>query len=131
MDAAGLQGTAERFDEFASSGVDADFARGMSAADAARGERGHRPNPCLGAVRRSPFYAIRVVPGDLGTKGGLLTDEQHRVLRPDGPQPGLWAIGSAAASVTGPADPAPGAGLAEAMVAGRACAASITLAADG
>ena len=131
VDAAGLQGTAERFDEFASSGVDADFARGMSAADAARGERGHRPNPCLGAVRRSPFYAIRVVPGDLGTKGGLLTDEQHRVLRPDGPQPGLWAIGSAAASVTGPADPAPGAGLAEAMVAGRACAASITLAADG
>ena len=128
VDAAGLQATAERFDEFARAGVDADFGRGATAAERARGDRTQRPNPVLGSVMKAPFYAIRVVPGDLGTKGGLLTDEQQRVLAADGPLAGLWAIGAAAASVTGAADPAPGVGLAEAMVAGRAAAASLTLA---
>lgn len=130
VDAAGLQATADRFDEFAARGVDADFGRGVSVADQARGDRTQRPNPCLGAVVKPPFIAIRVVPGDTGTKGGLLTDEQGRALRADGPLAGLWAIGSAAASVTGVADPAPGVGLAEALVAGRAVAASITQSAD-
>lgn len=125
VDAAGLQATADRFDRFAETGVDVDFGRGASPADIARGDRTHRPNPCLGAVQRAPFHAVRVVPADLGTKGGLLTDECARVLRVDGPMPGLWAIGSAAASVTASADPAPGTGLAEAMVAGRTVASTM------
>lgn len=128
VDAAGLQATADRFDEFAATGVDADFGRGSSAADQARGDASHRPNPCLGAVARGPFHAVRVVPADAGTKGGLLVDEHARVLRLDGAvQPGLWAIGSSAASVTASADPAPGAGLAEAMAAGRAAAADLSV----
>ncbi len=126
VDAAGLQATAERFDGFAERGVDDDLGRGNSVADRARGDRTHRPNPCLGAVHRGPFHAVRVVPADLGTKGGLLTDEYARVMREDGPMPGLWAIGSSAASVTGVSDPAPGVGHAEAMVMGRAAAASIS-----
>lgn len=126
VDAAGLQATAERFDGFAERGVDDDFARGASAADRARGDRSHRPNPVLGTVRKGPFHALRVVPADLGTKGGLLTDEWARVLREDGPLPGLLAIGSAAASVTGGDDPAPGIGLAEAMVFGRRAALAIS-----
>lgn len=127
VDAAALAGTAERFDTFAETGVDADFDRGRSAADQARGDHRQRPNPCLGAVARGPFHAVRVVPADRGTKGGLLTDEHARVLRVTAePMQGLWAIGSAAASVTGPADPAPGAGLAEAMVFGRAAAADLS-----
>ena len=126
VDASGLQATAGRFERHAADGNDEDFQRGAGTADRARGDRKARPNPCLGAVSKPPFYAVRVVPADLGTKGGLLTDEFSRVLRADGgPMPGLWAIGSAASSVTGPADPAPGVGLAEAMVAGRAAAASI------
>lgn len=126
VDAAGLQATAERFAQHAADGRDPDFARGESAADKARGDRKMRGNPCLGAVAKPPFYAVRVVPADLGTKGGLLTDERARVLRTDGTaMPGLWAIGSSAASVTGPADPAPGVAMAEAMVFGRAAAASI------
>ena len=54
-----------------------------------------------------------------------LTDEHGSTLRVDGPMPGLWAIGSAAASVTGAYDPAPGVALAEAMVAGRAVASAV------
>ena len=130
VDAAGLQSCADRYDQFAETGVDEDFARGASPADQARGDRSHRPNPCVGAVQRAPFHAVRVVPADLGTKGGFLTDEYCRVLRADGPMPGLWAVGAAAASVTGAADPAPGTGLAEAMVAGRGAAAALTTAAS-
>lgn len=129
VDAAGLQATAERFEQHAETGQDLDFGRGESPGDKARGDRKRRPNPCLGAVSKPPFFAVRVVPADLGTKGGLLADEHARVLRDDGgAMPGLWAIGSAAASVTGPAVPAPGVALAEAMVFGRAAAASIAAA---
>ncbi len=111
VDAAGLQATADRFEQFAEAGVDADFGRSIG----------------LGSLDRGPFHAVRVVPADHGTKGGFLTDEHARVLRTDGtPMPGLWAIGSAAASVSGAADPAPGFALAEAMVMGRAAAESIS-----
>ncbi len=126
IDAGGLQATAERFAQQADDGRDTDFERGSSETQRARGDRKVRPNPCLGAVAKPPFYAVRVVPADLGTKGGLLTDEHSRVLREDGTaMAGLWAIGSSAASVSGPADPAPGVGLAEAVVFGRAAAAAI------
>ena len=40
---------------------------------------------------------MKIVPGDLGTKGGLRTDERARVLREDGtPIDGLYAAGNAA-----------------------------------
>ncbi|WIY82474.1 FAD-binding protein [Propionimicrobium sp. PCR01-08-3] len=129
VDAAGLHATAVRFNALCETGTDEDFHRGTRAWERDRGDRKNAPNPCLGAVAKPPFYAVRVVPADLGTKGGLLTDEYSRALFDDGrPMPGLWAIGSSASSVTGPADPAPGVGLAEAMVAGRAAAASIATA---
>lgn len=111
VDAAGLLATADRFGQLAAAGVDHDFGR---------------PSDGLGTIGRPPFRAMRVVPADLGTKGGLATDEHARVLTADGPLPGLWAIGSAASSVSGAADPAPGVGLAEAMVAGRAAAVAIS-----
>ena len=42
------------------------------------------------------------MPGDLGTKGGLRTDERARVLREDGsPIGGLYAAGNASAAVMG------------------------------
>ena len=53
-----------------------------------------KPNPSLHAIDKGPFYAVKIVPGDLGTKGGLVTDERARVLRPDGSViPGLYAAG--------------------------------------
>lgn len=60
------------------------------------------PNSCLAPLRRGPFHAFRIVPGDLGTKGGLRTDAQARVVRPDGTViRRLYAAGNASASVMG------------------------------
>ncbi|MEU7907171.1 3-oxosteroid 1-dehydrogenase [Actinoplanes sp. NPDC049118] len=100
--AAALRETVRRFNEFADRGHDDDFQRGDSAYDRYYGDPRNRPNPCLGRLRKPPFYAFRVVPGDLGTKGGLRTDERARVLRDDGtPIPRLYAAGNAGASVMG------------------------------
>lgn len=126
VDAAGLESCAARFAHLCESGTDEDYHRGARTAERAMGDPKAGANPCLGAVENPPFYAVRVVPADVGTKGGLLTDEFCRAQTADGEAlPGLWAIGSSASSVTGPTDPAPGTRLAEAMVGGRTAAQSI------
>ena len=118
-----LRQTVERFNAFAATGIDEDFHRGASAYDRYYGDPRNRPNPCLGALARPPFYAIRVVPGDLGTKGGLRTDGRARVLRPDGTViAGLYAAGNASAPVMGRTYAGPGATLGPAMVFGRLAA---------
>lgn len=117
VDRAGLLGTVVRFNGFASKGRDLDFKRGASAWGAAAGEPGKRRNPSLGKVDKSPFWAVKVYPGDAGTKGGLLIDADSRVLRADGTViPGLYACGGAAASLFKGASPAPGAALGAALV---------------
>jgi 3-oxosteroid 1-dehydrogenase len=117
--AANLMSTVDKFNTFARNGVDEDFRRGESAYDRYYGDPRNRPNPCLGPVDRAPFYAIRIVPGDLGTKGGLRTDARARVLRPDGTViAGLYAAGNAAAAVMGHTYAGPGATLGPAMVFG-------------
>ena len=78
------EATVERFNGFAASGVDEDFHRGESAYDKYYSDPTVKPNPSLHAIDQGPFYAVKIVPGDLGTKGGLVTDERARVLRPDG-----------------------------------------------
>lgn len=114
-----LCSTVDRFNAFARSGIDEDFHRGRSAYDHYYGDPRNRPNPCLGPLDRAPFYAIRIVPGDLGTKGGLRTDARARVLREDGSViAGLYAAGNAAAPVMGRTYAGPGATLGPAMVFG-------------
>jgi 3-oxosteroid 1-dehydrogenase len=94
--------TVERFNRMAESGVDADFHRGQSAYDRNMGDPTVKPNPCLGPISKPPFYAIPLYPGDVGSVGGLLTDEHARVLREDGaPIEGLYACGCTAASAMG------------------------------
>ena len=80
IDADGLVKTVTRFNEFAAAGRDEDFGRGDSAYDRYYGDP-RLANPNLAPLARPPFYAVRIVPGDLGTKGGLRTDERARVLR--------------------------------------------------
>ena len=110
-----LSETAERFNRFARQGRDEDFHRGESAYDRYYGNPDY-PNPNLGEVSKPPFYAFRLVPGDLGTKGGLLTDEDARVLREDGSAiPGLYATGNTSASVMGNDYAGPGATIGPAM----------------
>jgi 3-oxosteroid 1-dehydrogenase len=116
---AALTDTVSRFNGFAESGVDSDFHRGDSAYDRYYGDPRNRPNPNLAPLRRAPFYAIRIVPGDLGTKGGLRTDTAARVLRADGSViDGLYAAGNASAPVMGRTYAGPGATLGPAMVFG-------------
>ncbi|MEU4691633.1 3-oxosteroid 1-dehydrogenase [Actinoplanes sp. NPDC023714] len=124
---AALRSTVERFNGFASTGRDDDFGRGDSAYDRYYGDPRQRPNPCLGALRKPPFYAFSLVPGDLGTKGGLRTDERARVLRHDGsPIAGLYAAGNAAASVMGRGYAGAGATLGPAMTFGYLAALDMT-----
>ena len=117
IDRAGLLGTVVRFNGFAAKGRDGDFRRGTSAWDKAVGDPSKRRNPCLGKVDKPPFWAVKVYPGDHGTKGGLLVDENARVLRRDGsPVVGLYAVSGTAASMMRATSPAPGAALASALV---------------
>ncbi|MBL0149542.1 MAG: FAD-binding protein [Ideonella sp.] len=116
VDAAGLAASVARMNDFARSGVDPEFGRGGNVFDRYYGDVNVRPNPNLGAIGKPPFYAIRLWPGELGTKGGLLTDPDARVLDEQGrPIDGLYSVGNNAASVMGPAYPGAGSTLGPAM----------------
>jgi 3-oxosteroid 1-dehydrogenase len=109
VDPEGLRGTVERFNRMALAGVDEDFERGRTAYDTFYGDPTVTPNPNLGTLEKAPFFAVQVWPGDLGTKGGLLTDEKARVLREDGSViKGLYGAGNTTASVMGRTYPGPG-----------------------
>jgi len=114
-----LAATVERFNGFADRGVDEDFGRGESAYDQYYSDPTVKPNPSLHRIDQPPFYAVKIVPGDLGTKGGIVTDEHGRALRPDGSTlPGLHAAGNASAAVMGRTYAGPGATIGPAMVFG-------------
>ena len=118
-----LRSTVVRFNDLARRGVDEDFHRGRSAYDRYYGDPRNRPNPCLAPLEVPPFYAVRIVPGDLGTKGGLRIDEHARVLRDDGtPIPGLHAAGNTSSAVMGRTYAGPGATLGPAMTFGHLAA---------
>jgi 3-oxosteroid 1-dehydrogenase len=102
MDPARLKATVEKFNAAVQAGRDTEFRRGERAYDNWLGDAFHRPSPTLGAIEKGPFYAAPVVPGDVGTVGGVVTDVHSRVLRQDGtPIQGLYATGNSAASVMG------------------------------
>ena len=124
--AEGLRETVERFNGFARTGVDEDFHRGESAYDKYYSDPTVKPNPSLHAIDQGPFYAVKIVPGDLGTKGGLVTDERARVLRPDGSViAGLYAAGNVSAAVMGHTYAGPGATIGPALVFGYLAAEDI------
>jgi succinate dehydrogenase/fumarate reductase flavoprotein subunit len=111
----GLRETAARYNGFVRAGHDEDFHRGESAYDNYYGDHS-LPNPNLKEVKAPPFYAFALSPGDLGTKGGLLTDPDARVLREDGSIiEGLYAAGNTSASVMGTKYAGPGASLGPSM----------------
>lgn len=119
VDPAGLDATVKRVNEFARTGVDADFARGGNVFDRYYGDSNVKPNPCLAPIAKGPFYAMRLDAGDIGTKGGLLTNANAQVLHENGqPIPGLYAIGNTSASVMGTSYPGAGGTLGPAMTFG-------------
>jgi 3-oxosteroid 1-dehydrogenase len=99
---AALAATVARFNGFAVTGKDLDFGRGNSAYDHYYTDPAVTPNSCLAALWLPPFYAFKIVPGDLGTKGGMVTDASARVLTTAGTViAGLYAAGNASAAVMG------------------------------
>jgi len=122
----GLGATIERFNGFAESGVDEDFGRGDSAYDRYYADPKITPNPSLHRIDQAPFYAVKIVPGDLGTKGGIVTDERARALRPDGTViEGLYAAGNCSSAVMGHTYAGPGATIGPAMTFGYLAALDI------
>jgi len=104
-----LVATVNRFNDFARNGHDDDFYRGDSAYDNYYGDP-TLPNPNLAEIKKAPFYALRLYPGDIGTKGGLVVDEYARVIKENGePIEGLYASGNCSASIMGETYPGPGA----------------------
>lgn len=100
--AGSLVATVDRWNSFVDQNKDDDFARGARAYDHWLGDRYNQPNPSLGRIEKGPFYAVDVVPGDVSTYGGALTDAQGRVTHDDGSViDGLYACGVSAASVMG------------------------------
>ncbi len=111
--------TVERFNSFARAGVDDDFHRGESAYDRYYGDPTNKPNPNLGEISHGPYYAAKMVPGDLGTKGGVRTDVHGRALRDDGTViDGLYAAGNVSSPVMGHTYPGPGGTIGPAMTFG-------------
>lgn len=92
--------TVSQFNAAAESGVDNEFQRGASAYNLAQGDTQHPLHPTLGPLCHPPFYAVRILPGSLGSFSGLITDEHARVLNAQQqPINGLYAIGNDMSSV--------------------------------
>lgn len=119
VDAQNLQRSVKRFNRFAETGVDEDFGRGGNACDRYYSDPSRQPNPNLGALEMGPFYAVPVVAGDIGTKGGLLTNADAQVLLEDGTViDGLFACGNCSAAVMGRSYAGAGSTLGPAMTFG-------------
>ncbi|MEZ5925266.1 MAG: FAD-dependent oxidoreductase [Hyphomicrobiaceae bacterium] len=95
IDGMALAQTIENFNASAMRGKDPQFGKGSSAFDRAYGDPAWTPNPCVGPLTTPPFYAVRVMPGDIATFVGLATDAAARVLDARRrPIPGLYAAGN-------------------------------------
>jgi 3-oxosteroid 1-dehydrogenase len=117
IDPEGLVQEVARFNDFARTGRDLDYRRGDRGYDRWFGDPTVKPNPNLGAIEKPPFHAMELVPGDVGTSGGIVTDEHGRVLREDGSVlPGLYATGNSTASVMGRCYPGAGASIGASFV---------------
>jgi succinate dehydrogenase/fumarate reductase flavoprotein subunit len=120
ISAAGLESTVREFNGHARNGKDPAFGKGSKAYNRYQGDALHSPNPCLAPLEQGPFYAIKLVVGDLGTYAGLITDRSSRVL--DGerhPIPGLYAVGNDISSIMGGNYPGAGITLGPALTFGH------------
>jgi 3-oxosteroid 1-dehydrogenase len=119
----GLAHTIARFNQFAAKGLDPDFGRGQSAYNDCLGDPGYRPNAAVGPLDRAPYYATKIYPADVGTCGGVITNEHAQVLdERDRVIDGLYATGNTTATVMGRTYPGAGASIASTMVFGYVAA---------
>lgn len=119
IDAKAFAETVKQFNATAPQGHDAAFGKGSNAYNRYQGDALHGPNPCVAPIENGPFYAIKMVIGDLGTYAGIVTDENARSLDAEGRViPGLYAIGNDMASIMGGNYPGAGITLGPALTFG-------------
>ncbi|MFP1646369.1 FAD-dependent oxidoreductase [Pontitalea aquivivens] len=119
VDPSTLAQTVTRHNDFARAGVDEDFGKGSNIYDSHLGDPAVKPNPCLAPIETAPFYAIQIVPGDIGSTIGLQTDGAARVVDADHrPIPGLYAVGNDMNSVMSGTYPGAGITLGPALTFG-------------
>ncbi|SLN66436.1 FAD-dependent oxidoreductase [Oceanibacterium hippocampi] len=111
--------TVEAYNLHAGQGEDPAFGKGSTAYNRYLGDATHRPNHCVAPLARGPYYALRLVMGDLGTFAGIRTDARARVMdRQGAPLPGVYAVGNDALSIMGGNYPGAGITLGPAMTFG-------------
>lgn len=102
IDPSGLEQTVHDYNKDAEHGEDPAFGRGSTSFNRYLADPDNKPNPCVAPVKAGPFYAVKVLMGDLGTFDGLRTSVVGEVLQRNGnPIVGLYATGNDRASVMG------------------------------
>ncbi|QCI12373.1 FAD-dependent oxidoreductase [Pseudomonas putida] len=102
IDAQGLEQTVRDYNLGARQGQDLQFGRGSTRFNRYLADPAQQPNPCVAPIGEGPYYAVKVVMGDLGTFDGLRTSVVGEVL--DANQQaidGLYAVGNDRASIMG------------------------------
>ena len=119
IDPAGLESTVAAYNEHAVRGEDPEYGRGRTAFNRYLADPEHKPNPCVGPIENGPYYALKIIMGDLGTFDGLKTTVNGQVLTKDSTAiEGLYAVGNDRASIMGGNYPGAGITLGPAMTFG-------------
>jgi succinate dehydrogenase/fumarate reductase flavoprotein subunit len=119
--AAALQEEVQTFNRDAVKGVDTQFGKGSTAYNRYQGDSLVQPNPCMAPIQTGPFYAIKIVVGEIGTFAGIATDASCQVITKDRRKvKGLYAVGNDAASIMGGNYPGAGITLGPALTFGYA-----------
>jgi len=114
-----LESTISRHNSFVKSGIDEDFEKGKDAYQKNLGDPLNLPNPCLGMLKKPPFYALEIFPCDIGASAGLATNSSAQVLKENGiPINGLYACGNDMKSIMEGKYPGPGVTIGAAMTFG-------------
>lgn len=115
-DPAVLEETVARYNGFAETGRDTDFAKGETIYDRSNGDPEHHPNPCVGPIADAPYFAVALWPTPLGTSRGLAANTDAQVLDTENrPIPGLYVCGNDMQSAFGGEYPGAGGQLGQAM----------------
>ena len=102
IDPKGLEETVKQYNLGAVHGEDREFGRGTTSFNRYLADPENKPNPCVAPIQNGPFYAVKVIMGDLGTFDGIKTTPYGEVLKRDGSKiDHLYAVGNDRASMMG------------------------------
>ena len=109
IDPQALEETVRDYNLGAVDGNDLQYGRGTTAFNRYLADPEQGPNPCVAPILAGPYFAVKVVMGDLGTFDGIQTSVVGEVKKQDGSViSGLYAVGNDRASIMGGKYPAAG-----------------------